>query len=92
MITTKNSVGRRKTEVGSWKQSVFGIPTLIFLLALFLFSCDNNKVFDQYIEVENGDWKRENVAKFTVNISDTTSAHNLYINVRNKGNYPFSNL
>ncbi|MCB9175169.1 MAG: gliding motility lipoprotein GldH [Flavobacteriales bacterium] len=92
MITTKNSVGRRKTEVGSWKQSVFGIPTLIFLLALLLFSCDSNKVFDQYIEVENGDWKRENVAKFTVNISDTTSAHNLYINVRNKGNYPFSNL
>ncbi len=96
MITTNNSVGRRKLEAKSWKQKVrsnhFGLLTSAIVMSLILFSCDSNKVFDQYIEVENGTWKRENVAKFTVNISDTTSAHNLYINVRNKGNYPFSNL
>lgn len=60
--------------------------------SFFLFSCDGNKVFEQYIEVENGVWKRENIAKFTVDIQDTTTFHNLYINVRNKGNYPYSNL
>ena len=57
-----------------------------------MISCDSNKVFDQYIEVENATWKRENIAKFSIDITDTTNAHNLYINVRNKGNYPYSNL
>tara|TARA_R110001592_G_scaffold61993_1_gene189420 strand:- start:2904 stop:3407 length:504 start_codon:yes stop_codon:yes gene_type:complete len=64
----------------------------ITLVCLFLFSCDSNKMFEQYVEVENGVWKKENLAKFTVDVTDTTNAHNLYINVRNKGDYPYSNL
>jgi len=67
------------------------VATLV-AVSFFLISCDSNKVFDQYIEVENANWKKENVAKFSVNIEDTTSAHNLYINIRNKGDYAFSNL
>lgn len=64
----------------------------LFLFALIFASCDGNKVFEQYIEVENGVWQKENLAKFKVNIVDTTNAHNLYINIRNKGDYAFSNL
>lgn len=64
----------------------------ILLVGLFLTSCDSNKMFEQYIEVENGVWKKENLAKFTVNVTDTTNAHNLYINVRNQGDYQYSNL
>jgi len=67
-----------------------------FILAIFslllLNSCDGNKVFEQYIEVENAIWHKENIAKFNIDIKDTSSMHNLYINVRNKGNYPYSNL
>ena len=65
---------------------------IINLVSFFLFSCDSNKVFEQYIEVEDGIWKKENLAKFTVDVSDTINAHNLYINVRNKGDYSFSNI
>jgi gliding motility-associated lipoprotein GldH len=72
----------------NFKSKVIGL----FLIAFVLISCDSNKVFDQYIEVENANWKKENVAKFAVDIIDTTNAHNLYINVRNKGNYAYSNL
>ncbi len=49
-------------------------------------------MFEQYIEVENSTWKKEDVAKFNVNVTDTINPHNLYINVRNKGDYPYSNL
>ncbi len=65
---------------------------LIFLISILLISCDSNKVFEQYINVEDGVWKKENLATFKVDISDTLNAHNLYINVRNKGDYSFSNL
>ncbi len=72
----------------NFKSKVIGL----FLIAFVLISCDSNKVFDQYIEVEDANWKKENIAKFSVNIEDTTNAHNLYINIRNKGDYAYSNL
>lgn len=56
------------------------------------FSCDSNKVFEEYIEVKNTLWKKENRADFVFNVVDTTNPHNIYINVRNTGKYPYSNL
>ena len=63
-----------------------------FLLMIGLVSCDSNKVFEEYIEVENATWIKDNVASFEFNAKDTTTAHNLYINVRNTGDYAYSNL
>ena len=65
---------------------------LIIFLSVIFFSCDNNKVFEEYIPVDNNIWKKENRADFVVEVVDTTSPHKLYINVRNTGSYPFSNL
>jgi gliding motility-associated lipoprotein GldH len=64
----------------------------LILLAFLFFSCDSNKVFEEYIEVENAVWKKENIASFEFDAIDTSSYHNLYINIRNKGSYAFSNL
>ncbi|PCJ28583.1 MAG: gliding motility lipoprotein GldH [Flavobacteriales bacterium] len=63
-----------------------------FLLLLMLLSCDSNKVFEEYIEVESANWKKENIASFEFEAKDTITAHNLYINIRNTGTYPYSNL
>ena len=65
---------------------------ILFLMILSLFSCDSNKVYEEYIEVENGVWKKENVANFNFDATDTVQAHNLYINIRNTGDYLYSNL
>lgn len=62
------------------------------LLILVLFSCDSNKVYEEYIEVENAIWQKENVATFNFEAKDTSLAHNLYVNIRNTGDYPYSNL
>lgn len=62
------------------------------VLFLLIPSCDSNKVYQEYIEVEGGVWHRENIANFEFEAKDTTSKHNLYINIRNTGDYPFSNL
>ena len=71
---------------------VFVNILLVFLMSIFLYACDGNKVYEEYIEVDNADWKKENVANFSFTIEDTLTAHNLYLNVRNTGDYPFSNL
>ncbi len=64
----------------------------VFCLITSLFSCDGNKVYEEYIEVENGVWKRENIASFEFEAKDTISKHNIYINIRNKGDYANSNI
>ncbi len=65
---------------------------MALVLAILFVGCDGNKIFEEYIEVENAIWKQNNVASFEFDIQDTSSAHNLYINVRNSGDYPYSNL
>ena len=37
-------------------------------------------------------WNKENIIQFKVNISDTVSSHNIYINLRNGSKYPYSNI
>lgn len=65
---------------------------VVVVLFLGLLSCDSNKVFEEYIEVENANWQKENIASFEFLAEDTITAHNLYINIRNTGNYPYSNI
>ena len=37
-------------------------------------------------------WEMNNIVKLDAEIKDTTSLHNIYINIRNAGGYQFSNL
>lgn len=67
------------------------IVSMVFLFIVLL-SCDSNKIYEEYIEVENANWQKENIASFEFEAKDTSTAHNLYINIRNTGDYPYSNL
>ncbi len=65
---------------------------ICFLLAIVFSSCDRNRVFEENKSVDNNSWEVSNRLKFTVTIEDTSASYNMYINVRNAGWYPFSNL
>jgi gliding motility-associated lipoprotein GldH len=69
---------------------------LIFLIVplalLSLTSCDENRVFEKNLALEDANWDRTQVARFEVEITDTVSYYNLYVNVRNSGQYPYRNL
>lgn len=64
----------------------------VFVL-IFLTSCaDDNFIFEQNVEIPNAEWIASEKAILTVNITDTVSQHNFYINVRNTEAYPYRNL
>ena len=63
---------------------------IIFLLAMV--SCDTNRVFEEYKPIAHDGWHKDSVARFDVEVMDTIKKYNLYINIRNKGNYPNSNI
>lgn len=66
---------------------------LIFILSLFIFiSCQNSIIFEKYDEIPDYEWKYENKISFQISIKDTSIYHNLYLNLRHTGNYPFSNI
>ncbi len=68
------------------------ILSLIIVLFLLTVSCDQDVVYDQYTSIENGIWKWNDPREFDVDITDTVSLHNIYIQVRHTVDYPLSNL
>ncbi|MDO9275637.1 MAG: gliding motility lipoprotein GldH [Lutibacter sp.] len=75
-----------RTQIKTYKQ----LSLLAF--TFLLLSCNSNSVFDQYITVENQQWRSENGIDFIVNNLDTISANKVFINVRNNKNYEYSSL
>ena len=65
---------------------------LLILLAIILYSCNKNKVFEKNQKFDNYDWNMDQVVKFDVPIEDTASAYNISILVRHTDNYPFDGL
>ncbi|MDR1779477.1 MAG: gliding motility lipoprotein GldH [Tannerella sp.] len=55
-------------------------------------SCSQTVFYEQYQIIEGEAWSKENEFFFTFNIDDNTAAYDIYINVRNNNNYPYTNL
>lgn len=64
----------------------------IALIILLSVSCDQNMVFDSFSAIPDNKWPSDSIINFSVDITDTTQNHNLYINIRNSIDYPYSNL
>lgn len=65
----------------------------IMLSVLLFTACNNNsRVFEENTELPDYIWDKNNVLKFSADIQDTISAHNLYINIRNASGYQYNNL
>lgn len=68
--------------------AVFGV----FIPVLLLVACDGNRVFETYTEIPGQLWKADHIVSYEIDIQDTTTPHNFYLNVRNTGAYRYSNL
>lgn len=74
------------------KSQLHNLPGLFLIVSLFLTSCDNNTVFEQNTPITNHEWDIKQVISYSIPVSDTTIPNNFYVNVRNGGNYAYSNL
>ncbi len=62
------------------------------ILLFLLFSCDPGRVYENNEKIPDRNWHKDQEIVFNVPIQDTVSPNNVYINVRNEGQYEFSNL
>ena len=72
------------------------LRAFVFLVQVFmitgLISCDRNRTFEEYVEIENQVWSLDQSVEFTPVISDTLRVSNVYLNIRNTDEYSYSNL
>jgi gliding motility-associated lipoprotein GldH len=74
------------------KNNILNFIGFFAFLCLFILSCDKNRIYDQNIKIPESIWDKENIVHCRVNISDTVSSHNIYINLRNGSKYSYSNI
>lgn len=67
-----------------------------YLMAIFITltiaGCTNNDVFFSYKTISSTGWSKDSLYSFDIPIKDTTAIYNLYVNIRNRGEYPYQNL
>jgi gliding motility-associated lipoprotein GldH len=61
-------------------------------IVFFLFSCDNNRLFDQNFDFSETGWPTTSKPTFEVNIADNSIPYTLLCNIRHSSDYPYSRI
>jgi gliding motility-associated lipoprotein GldH len=65
---------------------------VLLFVAFIVFACNNNDVYHSYQSVSPQGWSKDSSYTFDVAIDDVAASYNIYVNVRNVGDYPYQNL
>lgn len=65
---------------------------LLICSAILFYACNSDVVYEKIYEIEDGSWHYKNKLQFKVDVSDTLSLNDFYINLRNTNDYPYQNL
>lgn len=82
-------------KIGTTVQNRKKITTKLLgfvLVAGLFFSCDANRVFEDYYTSDANGWNKDSIAVFNLEIAEENQRYNLLINSRNLENYAYSNL
>ena len=74
------------------KNKLLKYTGIIAIIYMFITSCDKAVVYEQYFKIPGNTWNNKNIIHFNVNIADTISPHNIYIDIRNRSQYFYSNI
>lgn len=65
---------------------------LIILTYFLLTSCNQQKVYEKNVEINDGAWRETQVLDFDFTIEDASKEYNVYYNIRYNQEYPNYNL
>jgi gliding motility-associated lipoprotein GldH len=65
---------------------------LFSVILIMLSSCSHGVLYQKYTSIPNSEWDMKAPVTFKLNVTDTTSYYNVFVNVRNADNYAYSNL
>jgi len=62
------------------------------LVSWLFISCSSNVIKTEYKSLNNAVWNKDEVLQFSFSEMDSLQNHDIYINVRNDNDFPYSNL
>ncbi len=62
------------------------------LLAIVAFSCTNNEIYFKYKNIPLQGWNKDSICTFEIPVTNTSVNYDVYIKIRNRGEYPHQNL
>lgn len=65
---------------------------ILLVICVCINACTSIDVYFQYSTLPDTGWNKDSVYHFNVDINDISAAYNVYVNVRNRGDYPHQNL
>jgi len=74
------------------KKKTFLILHSSFFILLFFSACDTGRIYESNVNIPAGVWHSAERVRFEVDITDTITPCNIYINIRNNRNYKYMNL
>jgi gliding motility-associated lipoprotein GldH len=66
--------------------------TGFLLVSVFLFSCDERRVFEKNADFDSRYWLVTDKPEFEFEITDTLQRYNIYGNIRNSVSYPYARI
>jgi gliding motility-associated lipoprotein GldH len=64
----------------------------LFLFLIVISACDSNRLFEENKDLPKEGWYYKNKLVFDINVSDTNSLYNLFVNLRVASDYPYANI
>jgi len=68
------------------------IKNLIVLLTFTFASCTGDAVFFSYQSINGNGWNKDSICTFDIQINNPDLPYNMYVNTRNRSEYPYQNL
>lgn len=65
---------------------------VLFLTVICVVSCVRHAVYNEFVLIHPDGWSADSVGAFSLDIKDTVSLYDMWINVRHTGGYPYQNL
>ncbi|MBL7955001.1 MAG: gliding motility lipoprotein GldH [Flavobacteriales bacterium] len=67
-------------------------PAFLILLLVLCTGCTDRPVFQADVPIDEETWDRSYKPSFTFSVNDSVNKHDVFIDVRHSGDYPFSDL
>jgi gliding motility-associated lipoprotein GldH len=64
----------------------------LFLLLMLFIGCKYKGIYEQSFDIPQGEWGKGRIVRLDIPVTDTINGHNIFIEIRNTNDYPYSNL
>jgi gliding motility-associated lipoprotein GldH len=74
------------------RKSIYIQLIMLGFVLMSLPGCHSRNFFEQNQAIVKEEWFASDIKEYKIDVNDTNSYFNFYLNVRNNNNYPFANL